>query len=90
MKQGALSTPLVKGFQIVSSQVPQAGAVDSVLGFQPEENDTVYRFDNASGAYTAATYEFGEWVAPVLRVGEAFFLDKQGNGTAWTRTFNVQ
>jgi hypothetical protein len=90
VKQGALSTPLVKGFQIVSSQVPQAGAVDSILGFVPEEGDTVYRFNNATGAYSAATYEFGEWVAPVLNVGEAFFLDKQGDGTAWTRTFNVQ
>lgn len=90
VKQGALSTPLVSGFQIVSSQVPQAGAVDSVLGFVPEEGDTVYRFNNATGAYTAAAYEFGEWVAPVLNVGEAFFLNKVGTGTSWTRTFNVQ
>jgi hypothetical protein len=90
VSQGALSTPLVAGFQIVASQVPQAGALDTVLGFVPEENDTVYRFDNATGAYTAATYEFGEWVAPELRVGEAFFLDKQGSATAWTRNFSVQ
>jgi hypothetical protein len=90
VKQGTLSTPLVKGFQIVSSQVPQAGAVDSVLGFAPEDGDTVYRFNNATGAYTSATYEFGEWVAPSLNVGEAFFLNKQGTGSVWTRTFSVQ
>jgi hypothetical protein len=90
VKQGALSTPLVQGFQIVASQVPQAGAVDSVLGFVPEEGDTVYRFNNATGSYASATYEFGEWFAPSLEVGESFFLFKVGAATSWDRTFNVQ
>jgi hypothetical protein len=90
VKQGALSTPLVQGFQIVASQVPQAGEIDSVLGLVPEEGDTVYRFNNATGAYTAATYEFGEWFAPVLGVGESCFLFKAGTATSWDRTFNVQ
>jgi len=91
VKQGTLSTPLVKGFQIVASQVPQTGALDDVLGFVPEDGDTVFVFNNATGAYVGSTFEFEEWTAPVPKVGEAFFVSKHATSTltAWTRTFNV-
>jgi hypothetical protein len=89
VKQGPLSTPLVAGFQIVASQVPQSGALDTVLGFPVAEGDTVYLFNNATGSYAGSTFEFGEWVAPVPKVGEAFFVNKVAAGT-WTRTFTVE
>lgn len=89
VKQGALSTPLVQGFQIVASQVPQSAALDTVLGFPVAEGDIVYQFNNATGSYDIAAYEFGEWVAPVPRVGESFFVNKAAAGT-WTRNFTVQ
>jgi hypothetical protein len=92
VKQGTLNTPLVAGFQIVSAQVPQSGALDTVLGFPIAEGDTVFRFNNATGSYVGATYEFGEWpggAAPAPNVGEAFFVNRVAAGT-WTRTFNVQ
>jgi len=89
VKQGALSTPLVAGFQIVASQVPQSGALDTVLGFPVAEGDTVYLFNNTTGSYVGTTFEFGEWVAPVPKVGEAFFVNRAAAGT-WTRTFTVQ
>jgi hypothetical protein len=90
VKQGALSTPLVAGFQIVASQVPQTGALDADLGFPAAEGDIVYQFNNATGDYKIGGFEFGEWsVVPTPAVGEAFFVNKAA-GTSWTRNFTVQ
>jgi len=89
VKQGELTTPVPQGFSIVSSQVPQSGALDTELGFPVSEGDVVYRFDNASGSYSISAFEFGEWAAPVPLVGEAFFVNKV-SAVNWTRTFNVQ
>jgi hypothetical protein len=88
--QGTLTTPLVAGFQIVSSQVPQSGALDTVLGFPAAEEDVVYQFDCATQNYIIKGYELGEWAggAPVPKVGESFFVKKKAAGT-WTRTFSV-
>jgi len=89
--QGVLSTALVAGLQIVSSQVPQAGIITTDLGYTPADGDKVYQFTPAQAYYISA-YDagFGEW-APALKplaVGEAVFLQKVAAGT-WTRTFNV-
>jgi hypothetical protein len=88
--QGSLSTPLVKGLQIVASAVPQEGAVDT-LGFVPSGADQIYNYDATKG-YTLASYDtdFQSWdpAAPTLKVGEAVFL-RSANGGAWTRTFSV-
>lgn len=89
--QGALTTPLVAGLQIVSSQVPQGGIITTDLGYKPDDGDKVYQFTDAQAYYISA-YDagFGEW-APVLKplaVGEAVFLQKLAAG-AWTRSFNV-
>lgn len=89
VKQGELTTSLIEGFQIVSSQVPQSGALDTELGFPVAEGDVVYRFNNATGTYSISAYEFGEWSAPVPAVGESFFVDKAA-AVAWTRNFTVQ
>jgi hypothetical protein len=89
VKQGSLQTPLVAGFQIVSSQVPQSGGLDTELGFPVAEGDVVYLFDNATGQYSIFAYEFGEWITPVPKVGEAFFVNKVAAAT-WTRDFTVQ
>jgi hypothetical protein len=95
--QGTLTTPLVAGFQIVSSQVPQAGNVKD-LGLQGAPGDKVYQFitNDPTPANNQKYYisQFddlvGDW-DPALKsldVGEAVFLQKVAAGT-WTRTFNV-
>jgi hypothetical protein len=56
VKQGALTTPECQGFQIVASQVPQTGALDSDLGFPVADGDTVYLFNNATGSYAISGY----------------------------------
>jgi hypothetical protein len=89
--QGDLEVPLAAGYSIVSSKVPQAGLLETDLGYVPAGGDTVYKFDNANTKYLVHQYdaEFAEWdVQPALAVGEAVFLLKSEAGT-WNRTFQV-
>jgi len=90
--QGTLTTATPKGYSIVSSQVPQAGGVDT-LGYNGEPGDIIYRFSNTSG-YTLYTFDEFDLVwtpsIPSVNVGEAFFLFKGvANNTVWTRNFTV-
>jgi len=90
--QGALSTALPAGLSIASSKVPQAGVLDTDLGFPSAEGDTVYRFarlDNPAG-YAIYSYTFGAWApkTPSIDVAEGFFVSKAAQ-VNWTRTFSV-
>jgi len=89
--QGTLNTPTPAGFSIVSSQVPQSGAVGT-LGLVGEAGDVLYKFRNGSG-YSIYTFDDLElaWSPnePSVNVGESFFLLKNGPSRTWTRTFSV-
>jgi hypothetical protein len=96
--QGQLDTTLVPGFQIVSSQVPQAGTLTQ-LGYTPADGDKVFQFitnDTTTPANNQKYYisqydDLGqEWAPPLkqLDVGEAVFLQKLVAGK-WSRNFNV-
>jgi hypothetical protein len=90
VRQGTLTTPIIQGLQIVSSQVPQAGGIQTVLGYPPADGDTVYVWNQTTQGYSTLGYEFGEWSAePNLDVGEAVFLSAS-SAKSWTRTFTVQ
>lgn len=90
--QGTLSTPLVAGFNLVGSKVPQAGLIQTNLGFTPAEQggDTVYKFDTATGNYAISTFDLGAWdpAEPTIGVGEGIWLRKVAAGS-WNRTFSV-
>jgi len=89
--QGNLSTPYPAGFSIISSQVPQTGAIQTALGYTPQNNDTVYLFDPVAG-YSAASFVTGiGWLPsePSIAIGQSVFLDAAGAGN-WTRTFTPQ
>lgn len=95
--QGTLNTPVPNNntYAIVSSQVPQAGLVQTELGYAPANLDRVYRYNSAAQNYGAAsTYLSGSgtWSGggqPNVTVGESFWL--QGHaGSLWTRNFTVQ
>jgi hypothetical protein len=90
VKQGTLSTPLGAGFNLVGSQVPQAGLIQTDLGFTPGEGDVVYKFDTATGNYGLSTFEFETWDPgqPTIGVGEGIWVRKVAAG-AWNRTFSV-
>ncbi|PYJ96868.1 MAG: hypothetical protein DME23_18460 [Verrucomicrobia bacterium] len=93
--QGHLVNSIPANFSMKSSMVPQAGAVDSVLGLVPplvQDGDTIYQFSNAQNKYVINTYDALQpgWLpaTPVLQVGEGFFIKKNGAGS-WVRDFSV-
>jgi len=85
--QGALTIPLVAGFNLVGSKVPQAGKLTTDLGYTPADGDLAYTF--AVTGYTVYQYD-GEWLPtePTLKVGEGLWIRKAAAGS-WTRTFSV-
>jgi len=100
---GDASNPLVvnmpAGFSIVSSRVPQAGGINSVLGFPTIDGATIYRFVNngsGGGGYVSHVYDSLEpgWTPtnlgqPSIAISEAFWVRLAAPGN-WTRTFSIQ
>jgi len=86
---GNLTNAIPSGFSIRASQVPQAGQLDTILGFPVAEGDVVYKFNPGTQNYSIHSYDFGEWSAvPTIAVGESFFVKKLAPAN-WTRTFTV-
>jgi hypothetical protein len=89
---GALTNAMSAGFQIKSSQVPQEGRIDTVLGFPAIPGATIYQFNNATGNYVIASFDDldNAWLpaVPTIKVGEAFWV-KLAAAANWTRTFNI-
>jgi hypothetical protein len=78
---------LPAGLSLVSSVLPVAGQLDTVLKFPVANGDVIYRFENASGTYKVYTYDFGSWTTPpVVNVGESFFVWKAA-ATNWVQTY---
>jgi hypothetical protein len=90
VKQGTLTTPLAQGFNLVSSQVPQAGGVTSLLGLPIVNGESVYQFNSTTQQYVIKNFAFNAWQGgePSLAVGEGFWVRKLAAGD-WTRTFSV-
>jgi hypothetical protein len=93
-----LTTPMKKGYQIVSSQVPQQGSLQTVLGYPPNENDTVYQWDPVAKNYKSQAYidgawsgDWGEGVEPPVKVGEALLIKVDvTTPLPWTRIFEIK
>ena len=87
--QGTLTTDLVEGFNLVSSQVPQAGLIETDLGLPVEEGTSVYNYDPVAG-YSISTIDFGAWspAEPSVAVGEGVWVRAISAG-GWTRDFSV-
>jgi hypothetical protein len=89
VRTGDLSTPLGAGFTIASSQVPQAGGIETDLGYTPAVNDTIFVFNGTS--YDAFLFdEFDGWLPsePSLEVAQSVWISKGAAGS-WDRTFTV-
>jgi len=89
--QGTLQTGLLKGLNLISSQVPQGGKLVADLKYPAAEGDVVYQYSTATQKYLDPNgFEFGEWGKgePVIGVGEGFFVNKVA-ATSWDRTFSV-
>jgi len=91
--QGNLTNKIAAGFNMIGSQVPQTGLLQTQLGFNPNNQDQLYFWSPASQSYaTQAAYLTGiGWLSgePTINVGQAFFLST-GATNNWTRTFTVQ
>jgi len=87
--QGDLSNQFKAGFNLLGSQVPQAGKVEADLKLPAANNDKVWTFVN--GAYTTMTRRTSSWTPsePVIDVGQGFFFERKGADGAWTRSFSV-
>lgn len=96
VKQGALATPYVSGYNIISSQVPQSGQLQTDLGYVPTAGDAIYEFNPATQNYVAPVKGFaakGGWQngQPIPKVGDAFWLNSaSASGGTWSRNFTVQ
>ncbi|MDB6017776.1 MAG: hypothetical protein JWR19_2265, partial [Pedosphaera sp.] len=87
--QGTLTNALPAGYSMRRSMVPQAGPLDTLLGFPGAEGDVVYRWINGgwiTSTYRAATGWSGS--APTLNLSEAIFISKAA-ATTWTRSFST-
>jgi hypothetical protein len=81
------------GYQLLASKVPQAGQVDTVLGFPVADGDQVYQWKGTSYAiFTADSLnDPAPWgtTVPNIDVAEGFFSRKTA-ATDWVRDFTVQ
>ncbi len=86
---GNLSNPLVAGFSIRSSIVPQSGLLSTTLGLPVADTDKVYKFNGTS--YDIFEYINGlGWFPeePTVNVGQSFFVYK-GSSASWDRNFSI-
>jgi hypothetical protein len=89
----ALNNNIAVGFNLKSSIVPQAGQLDTVLGYPAAAGDVAYLL-KTDGTYS--THSFAEqddgslgWdVPPVPGVGEGFWILSVAAKT-WTRSFTM-
>jgi hypothetical protein len=91
--QGSLTNTLVQNFNLVSSIVPQSGALDTALGVVPNAGDEVFIYNPVSESFSSDTWTGAVWStgsAPVPAVGSGFYYyTPLASGLSWVRTFNV-
>jgi hypothetical protein len=104
--QGTLPITMEPGYNMVSSVVPETGAIDTVLGLTPGAGDTLYFFDPVVGQYGNVGWNGNQWFtgaannltpplgstnAPTAPIGGGFFyLVAATSPEVWTRTFTIQ
>jgi hypothetical protein len=88
--QGTQTVNYPAGFSILGSKIPQAGKLETDLGFSAAVGDTVYQLIGGTYASAKARAGANKWPAgePVIDVGNGFFYQAAAAGT-WSRTFNV-
>jgi len=98
--QGGLVNPNLNpagGFSLLSSMVPLAGGLTTVLGYNPQDGDVVYQWDIATQAYNISSYVKAKggttysWSPkePTLAISEGFWLNSTSSAS-WSNYFTVQ
>ena len=92
--QGNLTNQVPVDFSLQASKVPQAGLLQTTLGYTPSEGDVVYRyrgtFTGNIFAYVKDDNEVLNWdpAQPDLNVGEGVWIDS-AIAKEWRRSFSV-
>ena len=86
---------IIKGNNFVASKIPQAGKLDTALGFTTLAADsTVFTWNSTAGSYIASDYLGGgvwgtdDGTAPTIAVGQGLVVQSAAAGK-WSRTFTV-
>jgi hypothetical protein len=95
--QGSVTNQLQQGFNLISSIIPQTGAIDTDLGLVPGVNDIAYTYVSGHGYNTVNIYEStggpGFWsggFSPTNTVGLGFFYySASATPNKWVRTFTI-
>jgi len=102
--QGALTNAFVPAtagtYSLISDQVPIAGGITTVLGYQPANQDSIFIWDTSISGFDTYTYTSrhgGQWLnsalnvqEPQITVGQGFWLIPGQSGETWGQVFNVQ
>jgi hypothetical protein len=89
--QGSLTNKITAGVSFKASIVPQSGALDTVLGYTPSDDDMIYLWKNATSSWKICKYlgsEDGWSSSPAPAVGEGFWV-KTSAAKDWVRTFDI-
>jgi hypothetical protein len=92
--EGELSIPLVAGWSLPSSMVPQTGLLSPNLGYVPQEGDQIHQHNPATGGFIINSYIDGAWEggsngsAPTIKVGESFWIYST-TARNWVRSFKI-
>lgn len=100
VEEGQLTVPIASGWSLISSKVPQAGGLQSVLGFTPGSFDFFLigaLYANWTGYYYDPTVSppwddgYGNPISyePVVQVGQGFFIAPNNGAEDWVRNFSV-
>jgi hypothetical protein len=92
VEQGTVCTDIPQGFSIKSSMIPQVIYLDSPgVDFPATNNDIVYLLNPITHSYEIFQYTLDQWFpsAPLIEVGQAFFLYHPSPPTTWCRTFSI-
>jgi hypothetical protein len=96
VRQGSVTNALVGNgnYEAIASTVPVGGSITNVLDQYPAlAGDTLQIWNVGLQDFDATipVYSSGKWVPDWnFKVGEGFFLVRNGPGVNYVRTFNVQ
>ena len=85
------------GFSLLSSMVPLAGGLTTVLLYTPQPKDVVYQWDIATQSYNISTYAAVKGTSnyawspkePTIAISEGFWLNSTA-AASWSNYFTVQ
>lgn len=88
---GTQTVQVPEKYSLIASKIPQAGKLQTELGYTPADGDIIYQYTGTGYLISAFDAALGGWeIEPTVAVAEGMFVfRKVGNAGTWTRTFNL-